>query len=450
VLQRLVRIYPGQLDIDWKEMADESLLTDALSLTVEPAEDRGLEDDSISLQDWLRRCAREDRLTDLEVAIQLFEGTSLDPLQQEHVFETCDVPVAYHLREPGSGRCEIGMMPEHVSFQKKPIPRERFSLAPKIVRPLERCRTLRPHDGRRAIELSLAALCSRNLEIYPLIYANPGDVTVVDCRRGLQVVLAGMQPEFRSVPESLLFFLILKNGVPIAYGPASIFLGCCEMGINLFPEFRAGEIRYIYAQFMRALYHLAHVRYFFITSYGMGVGNPQALKSGAFWFYRKMGFKASNPDVEALAREEEETMMRSPGYRCSMRTLRRLSPTEAYFDLSAGRVRPIDFGRLGLAASRHITERYGGIRSRARAGCARTLVRRLGIGDYASWRSGEKMAMRQLAPVLDTFPHLERWPQRDKTFLAAVIKAKGASSEFGYMRRLGGSARLARVFQAIS
>ena len=66
----------------------------------------------------------------------------------------------------------------------------------------------------------------------------PADVCLVDCGRGLQVLLAGVLPPRRAPLEALFFFLILKNGVPIAYGPASSFLGCCEMGINLFPEFR--------------------------------------------------------------------------------------------------------------------------------------------------------------------------------------------------------------------
>jgi len=61
----------------------------------------------------------------------------------------------------------------------------------------------------------------------------------------------------------------------------------------------------IYAEFMRAMHHLAGARYFYIIPYGMGVDNEEALRSGAFWFYRKMGFRPTNPDIEALARSEE-------------------------------------------------------------------------------------------------------------------------------------------------
>jgi hypothetical protein len=300
------------------------------------------------------------------------------------------------------------------------------------------------------VDLSLAALCSRNLEIYPLVYANPADVTVVDCGRGLQVVLAGMLPEFRPALESLLFFLILKNGVPIAYGPACIALGCCEMGVNLFPEFRGGEIRYIYAQFMRSLYHLARVRYFFLTSYGMGENNEEALRSGAFWFYRKMGLRASNPEVEALAREEEEKMARTPSYRCSITTLRRLSHTEAYLDLSRGACVPLDFEGLGMAVTRHIADRFGGNRARAQRACTRRLVKILEIGNYSSWEYAQKNAMQQLAPVFVLPPGLESWPARDKRSLVNAITAKGAEREFDYIRRLGRFPRLSEALQKIA
>ncbi|MDH3197520.1 MAG: hypothetical protein OEO21_04695, partial [Candidatus Krumholzibacteria bacterium] len=281
--------------------------------------------------------------------------------------------------------------------------------------------------------------------IYPLIYANPADVNVVECERGVQVVLAGVLPEFRFALESILFFTILKNGVPIAYGPANIFQGRCEMGINLFPEFRGGEIRHIYAQFMRTLYHVAHVRYFFIVSYGMGEGNPEALRSGAFWFYRKLGFRASNPDVETLARKEEAIMRRNPRHRSPLRTLRELSYTDAYFDLSGGTRKPLAIGSLGRAVSRYITARFNGDRQLAERKCTRDLVRQLDIHDYATWTPAEKNALKRLAPLLCLPAELASWPQRDKRKLARLLKAKGGRSELDYIDHVARLPRLEKV-----
>jgi hypothetical protein len=450
VLERLVELHPGALEIDWEAEFDEKPLTDALVLTIARSEMRGLEDGYATLDEWLEHSRRDDGETDLEVVLRLFRTSSLSPEQQKHVFEACDLPVTYHLRDPGTGRCEVVTQTERPTYQRRPIPRETFPLRPRIVRPPKRSRRLSPRAGRRMLDLSLRALCSRNLEIYPLIYANPEEVALVDCGRGLQVLLTAMLPRFREVPETLLFFLILKNGVPIAYGPASVYLGCCEMGMNLFPEFRGGEVRFFYAQLMRALYHLAGVRYFFLTAYGMGEDNPEALKSGAFWFYRKMGFRATEPDVEALARAEERIMRRKPGYRCSLATLRRLSHTEAHFDLSRGECSPTHFARLGLAVSRHVTERFGGDRTRAQRVGGRRLANALGAVDFASWGVDERTAMEQLGPVYGLIPDLHRWPVRDRRALLSAIRARGARNDMAYARRVAAHGRLREAIRAIS
>jgi len=450
VLQRLVKLYPGCVDIDWEEFTDDSRLAEGLDLAVGRAETRGLEDEYTTLRDWLQHARSDPRQNDLEVVLQLFRQSSLTPEQQVHVFEICGVPVLYRLDVSGSGRCEVRLPLDGIAYQRRPIDRERVRLEPGIVRPLKRYRTLSPSSGRKLLNDALAALCSRNLEIHAMIYANPDDVTVADCGRGLQVVLVGMLPEWRSTLESDLFFLIVKNGVPIAYGPASIFQGCCEMGINLFPEFRGGEIRYIYTQFMRTLYNLAAVRYFFVVSYGMGVGNPQALKSGAFWFYRKLGFKASNPEVEALAQAEEKIMRRKSSYRSPTQTLRRLSFTEAFLDLSNGRCRPLDFESLSQAVTRYVAKRFDGDRARAARGSTRRLIRVLGIEGYAAWTPQERRAMRELAAILCLVPDLESWPRRERRSLAVLARSKGARHELRYARRAAGLTRLADVLHAIS
>jgi hypothetical protein len=421
-----------------------------VDLAVRRAETRGLEDEYATLRDWLHNAKPSHRRTDLEVVLKLFRESTMTPQQQVHVYEICEVPVLYRLDVAGSGRCEVHLKTDGIAYQRKPMDRERFRLGPRIARPLKSYRRISRPAGRRMLDDALRALCSRNLEIHALIYANPDDVTVADCGRGLQVVLAGMLPEWRSTLESDLFFLIVKNGVPIAYGPASIFQGCCEMGINLFPEFRGGEIRYIYAQFMRTLYNLAAVRYFFLVSYGMGEGNPQALKSGAFWFYRKMGFKASNPEVEALAQAEEKIMRSRRGYRSSMRTLRKLSYTEAYLDLSRGKCRPLDFESLSQAATRYIAQRFDGDRDRAARGGTRRLVRILGIENYLEWTPQERYWMRELAPTLCLIPDLESWPVRERRSLAALVRSKGARHELGYTRRAARHTRLAEVLHSIS
>lgn len=429
VLQQMVRLQPGCLEVDWDSVEDEQPLLDALELLVTPGENQGLEDIRITLREWLDRCKHDPGRTDLEFLLELFDRSLLPPQVRVHLFEKCDLPVVYDLGLPGTGRCEVSWPAGTIHYQKRDIPREKFPLAPRIRRPIGALETLDGPTGAALVGRSLAALCSRNLEIYPLIYANSRDVVYARCGRGLHLALVGVQPEFRSPLESLYFFLLLKNGVPIAYGPASVFAGCCEMGINLFPEFRGGEIRYLYAQFMRVLHHHLGVEYFFLTSYGMGEGNEDAIRSGAFWFYRKLGFRAANPEVEALARAEEARMREEPEYRSDRRMLRRLAPTAAYLDLSGDRRTPVDFGRLGVLQSRYLTEEFGGDRVRGEERCARRVARIL-----KTPRDGR--ATRSLAPLLCMIPNLSKWSARDRARLARALKAKDARSEVKAARLL--------------
>jgi len=432
VLLRLIRLFPGQLEVEWDEMEDESAILDALDLLVQPAESQGLEDTRITLWDWIEGSKPAGK-TDLEFLIDLFERSSLAPAVRVFLFENCDIQVRYR----GPGSCALELPRKRIHYQRGDVERERFPLEPVIRKPIDSF----VRGGQGVVDLALQALCARNLEIYPLIYANPADVVLADCGRGLEIALVGVLPEWRSALESLHFFLILKNGAPVAYGPAAVLFGCCEMGINLFPEFRGGEIRYIYAQFMRVLHQRLGVDYFFLTRYGMGVGNPEAIRTGAFWFYRKLGFLASNAEVESLARAEEARMRKRPGYRSDRRTLHRLSHTEAYLDLSDGKCQPFDFGRFGIGVSRHIAEKFEGDRALARRRCAARVGRLL---EASAGRS-----LDELSPALDMILDLPRWSRRDRSALASILRAKDARCEARAARLLKSHTRLAAALRSI-
>ena len=40
--------------------------------------------------------------------------------------------------------------------------------------------------------------------------------------------------------------------------------------------------------------------------YQLGHGNEEAIESGAFWFYRKLGFRPGRADLQKLAEREEQ------------------------------------------------------------------------------------------------------------------------------------------------
>ena len=449
VLRQLLQAWPGSCEFDWGDLEDEAALIQALDLSLPSAESDGLYGDRLTLRDWLAGCRPRKGASDLETTIGIIAGAGHTEQLESWLFDNGDLPIRYSLRSPGQGRCEVTLPGGRRCYQQQAIERDRYPLRPLIQRALPAVRPCRPNVARALLAIAHAALCSRCLEIYPLIHANDRDVTLVPCGRGIQVVVVGTRPAMRATLESLYFFLVLKNGVPIAYGPAGVFFGACEMGINLFPEFRGSEIRYVYSQVMRALRHVLGADYFFVQDYGMGVGNPDAIASGAFWFYRKLGFVADNPNVEQLAQAEEQRMLAEPGYRSDRRMLHRLKHTRVYLDLSEGRSSWFDFERLGVQLSEFVSQQYGGDRNQAAARCAASVARTLGIR-----RSGlckeQISALGGIAPIVAMLPDLDRWTATEKRALGRAIVQKGAASEAAGCRALAKHTRLRQSLLALA
>ena len=61
--------------------------------------------------------------------------------------------------------------------------------------------------------------------------------------------------------------------------------------------------------------------------------NEEAIESGAFWFYRKLGFRSADPAIETLVRREEEQSTLRPGRRTPPATLRRIAGAPLRLDL---------------------------------------------------------------------------------------------------------------------
>jgi len=442
LLARMARRLPAALEIDWDELEapGEEALANLLGLLVTSGECQGLDDIGIPLREWFAACRPDGSASDLSFLMRLLADSALDDAARDLLFECCAVPLRYALDAPGTGRCELAWPVERVHYQRAELDRTLLPPAAVMRRAFPDSGRVSPARGEQLIHLAQLALCARGLEIRTLSHANGRDVSLFTCGRGLGLVLIGVVPGYRDPLESHYVFLALKNGVPIGYGPSSVSLGTCELGLNLFPEFRGAEIRYIYPQLMRVLHQALGVEYFFLTPYGMGLDNPAAIRTGAFWFYRKLGFRPSNPAVEELARAEEERLRREPGRRSSPSMLRRLARTSAYFDVSGGTCHPLELGPIGLRQSRLVARAYGGDRRRATRDCVRRLARALGLERVPRLSAGERRAWEMLAPLLVRIPGLaaepgERsggdtpWSARDRRRLRRILRAKGAPSE---------------------
>jgi hypothetical protein len=130
--------------------------------------------------------------------------------------------------------------------------------------------------------------------------------------RGVSIYLWNLPPDRRLPLRAYVAGLTLKNGVPINYIEA---IGLCEwmeVGFNTFYTFRGGEAGWIYAQVLRCLCHLMGTTCVSVYPYQLGHDNDEAIESGAFWFYRKLGFRPGRADLQRLAEREEEKIAADP------------------------------------------------------------------------------------------------------------------------------------------
>jgi hypothetical protein len=72
---------------------------------------------------------------------------------------------------------------------------------------------------------------------------------------------------------------------------------------------------------------------FAVDPYQLGAHNEEAIESGAFWFYRKLGFRPANAEVAILLQREEAKLRANPAYRTSAATLRRLAAGWLIYEL---------------------------------------------------------------------------------------------------------------------
>ena len=151
-------------------------------------------------------------------------------------------------------------------------------------------------------------------------------------RRG-DLFLCGLPPEKRLPLRAYLAGFTVKNGVPINYFECSSLFDWTEIGFNTFPAYRDGETAWVYAQTLRLLRQLHGANAISVYPYQIGDDNEEAISSGAFWFYRKLGFRSMDPELEKLAQSEEKKVQANPKYRTSARTLRKLSKANVVYEL---------------------------------------------------------------------------------------------------------------------
>ena len=317
--------HPKSVDIDW-DATDTSHLGPLL-YRLHPfyAED-ALVEANIPYLEWFR-AAKKGRATDLQWLIAKLEQLQVSPAERAELFAGANLAVEWHvgsgpttrsnLRLPGTGK---------VFYHDRPLlKRSDVSLPGELASAPVRLERLSRRRGEQMLDLARETSAMRYRELHGFTYGDPDRVIWADLGRGVQLFVNGVPPEHRLPLRAYHSGMYFKNGVPIGYIECLTLFERMEVGFNLYYTFREGETAWLYARVLHVFRQLLGVSCIAVDPYQIGMHNDEAIDSGAFWFYRKLGFRPTKTQVAKLLASEESKLRADSAYRTPASALRRLA-----------------------------------------------------------------------------------------------------------------------------
>lgn len=467
----LARRHGGSLRIDWREFARMERLERYLPLLVHYAETPAIDDAPLAIREWIERLKGSEE-TDAAFVIRRYDAVWRRPRVRETLFEDLNMPIVLEAGARTPSRTRECHRASTVTFMDGPLDRSRPPLPEAVSREPGAVREAGTAEARELIDLARGMMVVRGRDLDAFAYGDPGDVRVIDWERGLQFVFIGMLPERRLMFECQYGYVTLRNGVPLGYGTACALFGSAEIANNIFDTFRGGESALILARLLATVRHLLGPVTFTLDPYQLGKDNSEAIRSGAWWFYRKMGFGPRDPAAIRLMRAEEAKLrtsarlrsgprMRSgtpgrrPGaaYRTPPATLRTLAESNLFLDLGRRRrdvLGVIDLSEASLRVSALLARRFGSDRERGARVCEREAAALLGVRVPRGTTAGERLAWRRWAPLVLALPGVPDWTADDRKALADIARAKGGRRESDFLRLFDRHARLREAILRLS
>ena len=440
VAKWLVRRLPGKVEIPWENYEPGRELGTMGPRFIPLLEDDANVEADTPWRQWLEAAGgkKHQRAAWL---IERFDQLQLPPQQTAELYESLRIPLRWSLGNSPLTRTRNVKSARDIFYHDEPlISRSRVSLADELARRPPQLTRLSRQRGKQVMDTIREVMLVRYRELYGTTLGDPESVVQADVGRGVTIYLWNLPPDRRLPLRAYVAGLTLKNGVPINYIEA---IGLCEwmeVGFNTFYTFRGAEAGWIYAQVLRCLCHRMGTTCVSVYPYQLGHDNEEAIESGAFWFYRKLGFRPGRSDLQKLAEREEQKIAAEKKYRTPARTLRRLAAGQVFYELSGSEVGAWDrfsTRNIGLRVNRRMARDFGGdavlMREHSRRALERVLFPRGVVVSTSSWTLLEKAAFENFALVLADVSGWRAWTREEKEDLVRIIRAKGKPNEMLYL-----------------
>ncbi len=331
----LVKRLPGKVEIVWHDYDDERAMGAVWPRFLPLLEDDTLVEAGIPWRDWLKAAQGKAHGDDLAWFVRRFDELELPPAEKARLYESLRMPVRWHLENSTVSRTRNWRPLPQIFYHQEPLlTRRDVSLAHELARRPPKLVHLSHANGESVIDLIREVMLVRYRELYGTTLGDPRSVVRADVGRGVSIYLWNLPADRRLPLRAYVAGLTLKNGVPINYIEAIALFEWMEVGFNTFYTFRGGEVAWSFAQVLRCLCSFMGTTCISMYPYQLGHNNEEAIDSGAFWFYRKLGFRPGRKDLVQLVEREEARIARDPEYRTSPKTLRRMAEGHVFYELA--------------------------------------------------------------------------------------------------------------------
>lgn len=435
VVRKLAARYPRHVEFYWDWFEDENRLGQTWPRFIPLLEEDAFVEANIPFRSWLRQ-ARAGA-SELAWLIRRFDEL---PIESSGKAELYDAQKLYVQWAPPYRATRTGMrLPTSLRgsktfYHREPLLQRRdVSLHDELSNPSPRLERLTKRDGERVLDLARDASTVRYRELYGFTHGDAGHMIKAHLGRGVDLFVISLPPHVRLPLRAYHAAMIFKNQVPVGYFEGLSLFERMESGFNLYYTFREGETAWLYAKTLAVMRRLLGVTTFVLDPYQIGFENKEGIESGAFWFYRKLGFRPTDRRLQKLAESEETKIVERKGYRTSAAILRKLAVSPMVFELD--QQRPGDWDQfqvkeIGFAVQREMARRFSGVASDMRLEAVRFAERLLGT----SLSESASTVFSNFALVLLLIRGINKWRWEEKYMLLQIIEAKANADESKYLR----------------
>lgn len=365
--------------------------------------------------------------------LDLIKQQNWNPPLSDILYDQLKIFIRWNIGDSPFARTHL-RIPVSVVHYRRPGSEPANSLA--IIRqPLGKPLRLSEAQKHDLIAVARVSLACYLRETDPVTYADPAETFLYDMGHGLHIAVMGMNRSRVLALESYVGFMAFKNGIPVSYGGGWVFGYRCKIGVNIYPPFRGAGSDQLFCQVLRLYHQLFRIKKFVVKPYQFGKGNPEGLKSGAFWFYYRLGFRPVRDDIREQAAAEWKKLQTDPSYRTPVHILRQFTACNKEWEPVPNRAVMLDADRVSMAVSRMIVARFGGNRALAVASAKKDLSRFLGKKlPKDRWLDEDKI-WTNWALLMSLIEDKSQWTLQDKVALTGLISERISGSEHAFIRK---------------